>query len=184
MALYTNEERLNDLRQIVRNRPQEFAETFCIKPSKSSSACAEKPWDDEGAFRNQTQRNFWLYATAKDSKFKASDVLLDRPTEQEIKARLNCFKGLLKTGSKRAEQMARVKRLQVLIGGALGTRKKIFYYQLCMFIVVFNPLYFYFSSYATRPFVSSNFAIARHARLRTSCNDVDCKSWWKRCLLD
>lgn len=119
MALYKGDDRERELRKIVRQFPEMFAETFRITPRTSVTAKSEAPWEDDESFPNRIQLQFWLYGTAKDSKFGE----FDRPTAKETKARLNCFIGLLKKGTKRSEQMLRVNHLQVIIAGALRTRK-------------------------------------------------------------
>lgn len=84
MALCEDEKRSRLLRQIVRNLPEQFSETFRITPKKFSNP-ADKPWNDEKSFPNKTQRDLWIYATAVDSKFR----VFDRPTDKEIKSRLH-----------------------------------------------------------------------------------------------
>lgn len=121
MALYADEERKRELHKIVRNLPEKFQETFMIKPDPSHFLNTKKPWENEEMFVNHVQYRFWIHATTKSSVFLEED----NPTAVEIKSRMNFLQGLMKKGCKRAVQMNRVNKLQVLIRTSLNTCKNL-----------------------------------------------------------
>lgn len=104
MALYVDERRTRELHKIVRNNAQEFIETFTIKPKPSHFVNTVEPWENKEMFVNNVQYKFWIHATTKSSVFLGQD----NPTALEIRSRMNCLRGLMMKGSKRAEQMRRV----------------------------------------------------------------------------